>query len=96
MSSVHSQQPQQGMSLSNPGSLSSHGRSSGGSLREMQQDPNDIWAYVRSLESRFTQMQDEYELRISRLQADIINLKGQLGQVSTAGSYTSEMGRAGY
>jgi len=96
MNSVHSQQPQQGMSLSNPGSLSSHGRSSGGSLREMQQDPNDIWAYVRSLESRFTQMQDEYELRISRLQADIINLKGQLGQVSTAGSYTSEMGRAGY
>lgn len=98
MNNVHGlSQQQQGINqASNPGSLSSHGRSSGSSLRDNQQDPNDIWAYMRSLESRFTQMQDEYELRISRLQADIINLKGQLGQVSTAGSYTSEMGRQNY
>ena len=77
---------------SNPGSLSSHGRSSGSSLRDAPgQEPNDIWAYVRSLEQRFSRMQDEYELRISRLQEEVISLKGQ---VSAQGSYSSEMGGA--
>ncbi|KAK3699486.1 hypothetical protein LTR37_016443 [Vermiconidia calcicola] len=75
---------------SNPGSLSSHGRSSGSSIRDvMGQDPNDIWSYVRSLEQRFGRMQDEYELRISRLQEEVISLKGQM---SNAASYSSDMG----
>ncbi|KAK6004934.1 hypothetical protein QM012_007713 [Aureobasidium pullulans] len=64
---------------SNPGSLSSHGHSSGGSTREIIGDGvNDIWNYVRSLEQRFSRMQDEYELRISRLQEDLIAIKGHL------------------
>ena len=79
---------------SNPGSLSSHGRSSGSSLRDMAgQDAGDIWNYVRSLEQRFSRMQDEYELRISRLQEEVITLKGQM---SAAASYSSEMNQPRY
>lgn len=64
---------------SNPGSLSSHGHSSGGSMREIVGDGiNDVWNYVRTLEQRFSRMQDEYELRISRLQEDLIAIKGHL------------------
>lgn len=64
---------------SNPGSLSSHGHSSGGSTREIIGDNiNDVWNYVRNLEQRFSRMQDEYELRISRLQEDLIAIKGHL------------------
>jgi hypothetical protein len=74
---------------SNQGSLSSHGRSSGSSMRDaMGQETNDIWAYVRNLEQRFGRMQDEYELRISRLQEEVISLKGQM---SNAASYSSDM-----
>ena len=84
-------QPGQG---SNPGSISSHGRSSGSSMRDViGQDPNDIWGYVRSLEQRFSRMQDEYELRISRLQEEVISLKGQM---SNAASYSSDMGQGRY
>ena len=79
---------------SNSGSLSSHGRSSGSSMRDVTgQEPNDIWAYVRSLEQRFSRMQDEYELRISRLQEEVISLKGQM---SNPASYSSDMGQARY
>lgn len=64
---------------SNPGSLSSHGHSSGGSIREIIGDSTtDVWNYVRNLEQRFSRMQDEYELRISRLQEDLIAIKGHL------------------
>lgn len=100
-SSLHHQQlpPQSGNSSSNPGSMSSHGRSSGSSMREVlasgttgQQDPHqgqgDIWAYVRSIEQRFSRMQDEYELRISRMQDEIFQLKGQM---SNNPSYSSDM-----
>lgn len=99
-SSLHHQQlpPQSGGSSSNPGSMSSHGRSSGSSMREVlaagnpgQQDPQgqgDIWAYVRSIEQRFSRMQDEYELRISRMQDEIFQLKGQ---ISNNPSYSSDM-----
>lgn len=74
---------------SNPGSLSSHGRSSGSSMRDVVgQDGGDIWSYVRTLEQRFSRMQDEYELRISRLQEEVISLKGQM---SNAGSYSSDI-----
>lgn len=89
---------------SQPGSLSSHGRSSGSSIRDALgtaggQDPNDIWNYVRSLEQRFSRMQDEYELRISRLQEEVISLKGQVAQnqAAAAASYPSgDMGPRPY
>ena len=74
---------------SNPGSLSSHGRSSGSSIRDMAgQTPDDLWNYVRAMDGRFSRICDEYELRISRLQEEVIGLKGQL---STHGSYSSDM-----
>ena len=57
------------------------------------QDANDLWGYVRSLEQRFSRMQDEYELRISRLQEEVISLKGQM---SNAASYSSDMGQGRY
>jgi hypothetical protein len=99
-SSLHLQQlpPQSGNSSSNPGSMSSHGRSSGSSMREVlasgntgqqeSQGQGDIWAYVRSIEQRFSRMQDEYELRISRMQDEIFQLKGQ---ISNNPSYSSDM-----
>lgn len=92
----HQQGPPPPPQGSNPGSLSSHGRSSGSSMRDLvQQNPNDLWDYVRALEQRFSRMQDEYELRISRLQEEVISLKGQVGQMSNAPSYSSDMGRQG-
>ncbi|KAK5173712.1 uncharacterized protein LTR77_002393 [Saxophila tyrrhenica] len=76
---------------SNPGSHSSHGRSSGSSMRDaMGTDPSDMWGYIRGLEARFNRMQDEYELRISRLQEEVISLRGQ---VSASQSYSSDMGQ---
>lgn len=92
-SSLHQQHvpPQSG---SNAGSLSSHGRSSGSSMRDVlatggQDSQADLWAYVRNLESRFGRMQDEYELRISRMQDEIFSIRGQL---SNQASYSSDMG----
>lgn len=76
--SMHNAQPAS-LHGSNPGSLSSHTHGSGGSMREIAGDSlHDIWSYVRSLEQRFSRMQDEYELRISRLQEDLIAVKGHL------------------
>lgn len=57
------------------------------------QDPSDIWGYVRLLEQRLSRMQDEYELRISRLSEDIIQLRSQL---PTGTSYSSEMTQPRY
>ena len=92
----HQQMPAPG-AVSQPGSMSSHG-GSGSSMREVlasgnpvQQDTQgqgDIWAYVRSIEQRFSRMQDEYELRISRMQDEIFQLKGQ---ISNNPSYSSDM-----
>ncbi|KAI5271444.1 hypothetical protein E4T47_05200 [Aureobasidium subglaciale] len=77
--SMHNNMQPGPMHGSNPGSLSSHGHSSGGSMREIVGDGiNDVWNYVRALEQRFSRMQDEYELRISRLQEDLIAIKGHL------------------
>ena len=76
---------------SNPGSLSSHGQSSGSShMRDIagSHESGDIWVMVRQLEQRFSRMQDEYELRISRLQEEVISLKSQL---TNTASYSSEM-----
>ena len=46
--------------------------------RRREQEPADLWGYVRSLEQRFSRMQDEYELRISRLHDEVISLKRQM------------------
>ncbi|KAI4745438.1 hypothetical protein E4T50_04224 [Aureobasidium sp. EXF-12298] len=76
---IHNNMQSGPMHGSNPGSLSSHGHSSGGSMRDIVGDGiNDVWSYVRNLEQRFSRMQDEYELRISRLQEDLIAIKGHL------------------
>lgn len=76
---THHATQQSGHTGSNPGSHSSHGHSSSGSMREiLGQDQQDLYAYIRSLEQRFSRMQDEYELRLSRLQADVIDLKSQV------------------
>lgn len=81
-------QHQQNMSQqsgSQAGSMSSHSHhGSANSIRDVLGgggggDPADLWGYIRNLENRFSRMQDEYELRISRLQEDVIGLKGQLG-----------------
>lgn len=66
-------------------------------MRDMAgQDPNDIWGYVRQLEQKFSRMQDEYELRISRLQEELISLRGQVNNLNgNTGSYSSDMGRQG-
>ncbi|KAK4552967.1 hypothetical protein LTR86_009891 [Recurvomyces mirabilis] len=77
---------------SNPGSLSSHGRSSGSSTRDIMGHDGDIWAYVRGLEQRMGKMQEEYELRIRNLQDEVVALKGQVS-ASQAASYSSDMQR---
>ncbi|KAI9668188.1 MAG: hypothetical protein M1821_001008 [Bathelium mastoideum] len=76
---------------SNPGSLSSHGQSSAGSMREVLgggpsaaqstgQTDHHLWSYVRDLEGRIQRMQDEYELRISRMNEEIIALRNAPAQ----------------
>ncbi|SMQ52555.1 unnamed protein product [Zymoseptoria tritici ST99CH_3D7] len=92
--------PQNQAQASQPGSHSSHGRSSGSSIRDMMaggagggMGEGDLWAYVRQLEGRFSRMQDEYELRISNLREEVATLRGQVqGGVGGGGSYSSEMG----
>lgn len=90
---------QQGVS-SNPGSHSSHGRSSGSSMRDVlgagpggPPDAGDVWNYIRSIEQKFDRMKDEYELRINRLHEELISLRGQVaGGGSQNPSYSSDMG----
>ncbi|QIX00071.1 hypothetical protein AMS68_005588 [Peltaster fructicola] len=100
-SMLHHQQvpPQQ---VSGPSSASSHGQSSGSSMRDiLGTGPGglstggeaDLWSHLRQLEGKFVRMQDEYELRISRLQEEVISLRSQLnnGQGNgQAGSYPAE------
>lgn len=64
---------------SNQGSLSSHGPSSGGSLREYfgGREP-DLWEYIRNLEQRMVRGQDEANARIMALQDEVAQLRAQL------------------
>ncbi|GAB7359201.1 hypothetical protein MBLNU230_g5860t1 [Neophaeotheca triangularis] len=84
---------------SQPGSsLSSHGHSSGSSMRDIVassgSDPTtDLWNYVRTLDSRFSRMQDEYELRIGRLSEEVISLRTQLAN-ATANNQQQVSGNA--
>jgi hypothetical protein len=81
----HSHQPQHlhphtgGGLGSNAGSLSSHGRSSGSSIREvLGSETADVWQYVRQIEARFERKQNEYELRIQNLQEEVKLIRAQL------------------
>nr|OQO23890.1 hypothetical protein B0A51_09656 [Rachicladosporium sp. CCFEE 5018] len=99
-SSLQHQVPSQHQS-SQPGSLSSHGRSSGSSMRDVlsgnNNQPSDgtteLWTYVRNLEGRFDAMQREYELRIRSLQDEVFALKqNSQGGGSGGNSYSSDIG----
>ncbi|OQO07613.1 hypothetical protein B0A48_07310 [Cryoendolithus antarcticus] len=100
-SSLQHQVPSQHQS-SQPGSLSSHGRSSGSSMRDVlsgnqpSDGTNELWTYVRNLEGRFDAMQREYELRIRSLQDEVFALKqNSQGGGSGGNSYSSDMGGQG-
>ncbi|TKA27768.1 hypothetical protein B0A50_04869 [Salinomyces thailandicus] len=98
----HGQLPPPSAPSSQPGSLSSHGRSSGSSIRDVLgatgQDAHDIWNIVRTLEQKLGRMSDEYELRISRLQEEVISLKAHVAQMqaAAASSYSSDMSQRPY
>ena len=90
-SMLHQQLPQPNAgTASNPGSLSSHGQSSAGSMREVlgggpsvtqgNGQTDSLWTYVRDLEGRIQRMHDEYELRISRMNEEIIALRNGSSQ----------------
>lgn len=66
---------------SNPGSLSSHGPSSGGSMRELfgGRDP-DLIAYIRDVEARMMRGQEESNARIAALQEEVAQLRAQIQQ----------------
>lgn len=66
---------------SQPGSMSSHGASSVGSMREVMGNQNpDVWAYVRELEGRMARMHEEHEKKITSQQEEISSLQAQLAQ----------------
>lgn len=72
---------------SNPGSLSSHGGSSGNSIRDLMGNREaDVWNYVRDLEARTQRQNEQYEQRIQQLERELTTVKAQLGQQSQAGS----------
>ncbi|KAK8197306.1 uncharacterized protein BKA78DRAFT_75953 [Phyllosticta capitalensis] len=77
-SMLHQQMSASGGS-SNQGSLSSHGPSSGGSLRDYfgGREP-DLWEYIRNLEQRMVRGQEEANARIIGLQEEIGQLRAQL------------------
>lgn len=62
------------------------------------QDAHDIWNIVRTLEQKLGRMSDEYELRISRLQEEVISLKAHVAQMqaAAASSYSSDMSQRPY
>ncbi|PSN60400.1 hypothetical protein BS50DRAFT_506351 [Corynespora cassiicola Philippines] len=66
---------------SQPGSMSSHGASSGGSMREVMGNQGiDMWSYVRDMEARMARMEKEHENKMSSLQDEVTTLRAQLAQ----------------
>lgn len=66
---------------SNPGSLSSHGPSSGGSMREyFGGRESDLFAYIRDVETRMLRGHEEANARIAALQEEVAQLRAQLQQ----------------
>ena len=49
------------------------------SIRDVvDQTSNNLWAHIHNLENRVTRMQDGYELRISRMQEEVMSLRAQM------------------
>lgn len=68
-------------SSSQPGSVSSHGASSGGSMREVMGNQGiDMWQYVRDVEARMAKMAQEHETKMTTLQTEVTTLRAQLAQ----------------
>lgn len=68
-------------SSSQPGSVSSHGASSGGSLREVMGNQGiDMWQYVRDVEARMAKMAQDHESKMTTLQTEVTTLRAQLAQ----------------
>lgn len=66
---------------SNPGSLSSHGPSSGGSIREyFGGRDSDLFSYIRDVETRMLRGQEEANARVAALQEEVAQLRAQLQQ----------------
>jgi hypothetical protein len=74
----HQQMPAPG-SMSQPGSISSHG-GSGSSMREVMGTNMDVWTYVREIEARMARMEKEHNEKIATLQTEITTLRAQLAQ----------------
>jgi len=77
----HQQVPGSGAS-SQPGSMSSHGGGSAGSMREAMggQGAPDMWQYVREVEQRMARMEKDHESQMTTLQTEITTLRAQLAQ----------------
>ena len=75
------QHQQMAGSGSQPGSMSSHGASSTGSVRDsMGGQSLEILQYVRELEARIGKMAQEHEAKMSSLQTEVTTLRAQLAQ----------------
>lgn len=76
----HQQVPGSG-TPSQPGSMSSHGAGSAGSMREVLGNQNmDMWAYVREMEARIARMSEEHEKKMQSFQDEVNTLRAQLAQ----------------
>lgn len=78
-SMLHQQLPGPG-TVSQPGSMSSHGASSVGSMREAMGNQSDVLQYVRDMEARMARMEQEHETKMSTLQSEVTTLRAQLAQ----------------
>jgi len=65
-------------SESQPGSMSSHGQGSTGSMRETMD--RDMWQYVKDMETRMARMEDESQKKMQSLQDEVTTLRAQLAQ----------------
>ncbi|OCK79093.1 hypothetical protein K432DRAFT_300643 [Lepidopterella palustris CBS 459.81] len=76
----HQQAPGPGMQ-SNQGSMSSHGTSSAGSMRDVIGGREiDVWSYVREMEGRIARQAEEHQAQIARLTDEVTTLRAQLAQ----------------
>jgi hypothetical protein len=70
---------------SQPGSMSSHGASSGGSMREVMGNRDvDLWQFIRDLENRMARSNEESEKKITLLNEEVATLRAQLAQQQSA------------
>jgi hypothetical protein len=70
------------------GSMSSHGASSAGSMREIMggnQTNIDFVSYMREMEDRMAHMSEEHEKKMQSLQNEVTMLRAQLAQHHTQG-----------